>query len=338
MPRVDKKKSEAAESTPAEAAAPAKAPAPAVKIPAVKPPPGAAAAPSPKVPKRPSRLAALYRPRILVLAAIAAVVFTCLPRIQRHLPDISTRPEYQISAAQLKVTQRPYWVPHDLVEQVVHQADLPEQLSLLDDNLVDQIAEAFRLHPWIEKVVSVRKSLQHGVVVQLEYRRPAAMVEVKQGVYPVDAGGVLLPPADFSVAETKRYPLIANIRSTPQGPAGSEWGDPAVSGAARLASDLAAVWKKLGLVSIVCPRDSAADGVFELTAAGGSRIVWGRAPGSKHPGELSTDKKIGRLQKYIQDFGGFDLPHGPYVIDIRHWKEISRRPMTAERRRGTQWR
>jgi hypothetical protein len=64
---------------------------------------------------------------------------------------------------------------------------------------------------------------------------------------------------------------------------------------------------------------------------GGSHIIWGHAPGTGHPGELSTKQKIGRLDEYVKRFGGFDRPHGPYRIDIRHWRDISRTPLTAER-------
>ena len=71
---------------------------------------------------------------------------------------------------------------------------------------------------------------------------------------------------------------------------------------------------------------------FELLTRNGSRILWGRAPGTNHPGELTVEQKIGRLKKYQSDFGGFDQPHGPYEIDIRHWREISRRPFVPHRR------
>jgi hypothetical protein len=149
---------------------------------------------------------------------------------------------------------------------------------------------------------------------------------------------VLLPPQEFSVAETRNYPTIAGVSSTPQGPAGTEWGDAIVGEAAKLADELGPCWKKLGLSAIVCP--SATDrhakideGVFLLTSSGGSRIIWGHAPGTDHPGELSTRQKIGRLEEYVQRFGGFDHPQGPYLIDIRHWRDISRTPLTA----GVEW-
>src|SRR6185369_11055888 len=143
-------------------------------------------------------------------------------------------------------------------------------------------------------------------------------------------------PEDFSVSETKLYPLITNVHSTPQGPAGTSWGDAAVIGAASLADVLSPHWKKLALAAIECPREASAtqlrgDEVYVLLANGGSRILWGRVPGSDQPGELSTEQKIGRLKKYVADFGGFDRPNGPYEIDIRHWQEISRRTLTAER-------
>ncbi len=277
----------------------------------------------------------VYRPVTIATAAAVLVAGLCLPRLKALLPRLEERSEYRLPAAQIEITTPPHWVPHDLVAQVVERADLPKELSLLDENLVAEVAEAFRLSPWVEEVVSVTKSFPARVTVALTYRRPVAMVEVKEGHYPLDAHGVLLPPQEFSVADTRAYPAIIGVVSTPQGAAGTEWGDPVVEEAALLASELASCWQKLGLSAIVCPRsaDSHAridEGVFLLQARGGSRIVWGHAPGTDHPGELSTEQKIGRLEEYVKRFGGFDRPHGPYRIDIRHWRDISRTPLSAE--------
>lgn len=278
----------------------------------------------------------LFRPKLLFALALAILAANALPLLRSRLPDLSNRPEYRISTSQIQITQTPHWVPHDLVEQVVQQANLSQEMSLLDDNLTQEVAEAFQLNPWVERVDSVRKSVPGALEVKLTYRRPVAMVQVKQGMYPVDRQGILLPPENFSVADTKLYPPITNVCSTPQGPAGTAWGDVAVIGAARLADELAPHWKKLRLVSIDCPRAASAtpvldDGCYTLTATGGSRIIWGRAPGSSHPGELSTEQKIGRLDKYVSMFGGFDRPVGPCEIDIRHWKEMVRRPLLTQR-------
>jgi hypothetical protein len=226
-------------------------------------------------------------------------------------------------------------VPHNLVEQVIAQADLPKELSLLDDNLTRDLAMAFELHPWVEEVVSVRKAFPASVEVKLNYRRPSAMVHVKQGLYPVDAHGILLPPQDFSPSSAKAYPQIANVHSTPQGPAGSGWGDSVVIEAAQLAEELAPHWKKLQLAEIVCPRTARKEGdldsgVFTLSTLGGSEIVWGHAPGTDSPGELTTQQKIERLETYAAKFGGVDQQQR-FRIDIRHWRDIRRKPISAER-------
>jgi hypothetical protein len=280
----------------------------------------------------------LYRPVTLATAAAVLLAWVFLPRLVDFVPDLRDRSEYRLPATEIAITPPPHWVPHDLVAQVTERASLPNDLSLLDERLVDDVAEAFRHSPWVDEVVSVTKSYPAKLTVVLSYRRPVAMVEVKQGKYPIDAGGVLLPPQDFSVAETRNYPTIAGVGSTPQGPAGTEWGDAIVCEAARLADELGPSWKMLGLSAIVCP--SATDrhakineGVFVLTSNGGSRIIWGHAPGTDHPGELSTRQKIGRLEEYVLRFGGFDRPQGPYLIDIRHWRDISRIPLTA----GVEW-
>ncbi|MGQ0636542.1 MAG: cell division protein FtsQ/DivIB [Planctomycetaceae bacterium] len=276
----------------------------------------------------------LYRPATLVAAAVVVVVAMCLPVLKKHLPDLRRDPSYCLPAKKIEITQPPHWVPRNLVEQVIERADLPRDLPLLDENLTRDVSEAFALHPWVEEVVSVAKSFPPAVKVQLNYRRPVAMVQVKAGLYPVDGQGVLLPPHDFSPAAAKLYPLILDVVSTPQGPAGSEWGDPIVVEAAQLAAELAPVWKKLQLAAIVCPRPANApadDSGYSLTTIGGSRVLWGGGPATDHPGELSTAQKIGRLTEYAAKFGGLDSPQGRYRIDIRHWRDIRREPLSADR-------
>lgn len=292
----------------------------------------------PNEPRTPvgASLRRLYRPLTLVIAMVVVVTVLCLPKLRQFLPDLVDDVAYRLPARKIQITQPPHWVPHNLVEQVVERADLPADLPLMDENLTRTIAEAFALHPWVEEVVSVKKSFPPAVQVDLNYRRPAAMVQVKLGLYPVDVHGVLLPPQDFSSAEAKQYPLLQEIVSTPQGPAGTDWGDPVVAEAAQLASDLAPVWKSLKLASIVCPRTTgpaATDAGYVLKTAGGSEVMWGRGPSADHPGELSTQQKIGRLQEYATKFGGLDSPQGRYRIDIRHWRDTLREPLSAERER-----
>jgi cell division septal protein FtsQ len=278
----------------------------------------------------PPRWRGWFRPTILASLALAAAAVLLWPHISKFLPDISQRGEYRVAVSDIEISRPPHWVPQTLIQQVAEQASLPEHVSLLDDSLVETVARAFRQHPWVEKVVRVRKSYPARLEVELEYRKPVAMVEVKQGLYPIDASGILLPPTDFSITDTKNYPLVSSVRTTPQSAAGNAWGDPVVLGAAQISAVLSARWKEFSLVEIRVPTGSAEDGVYQLYTKGGSRIVWGRSPASDHPGELSAEQKVGRMEEYVNRFGGFDQPNGPYEIDIRHLQEISRKRLASD--------
>lgn len=109
-----------------------------------------------------------------------------------------------------------------------------------------------------------------------------------------------------------------------------------MSGAAELAAALVAKrdgkgtwWNELELSAILMPRrvalvEDADELEFGLRTRGGSEILWGRAPGSRHPGNFAVALKLQRLSEYRRDFGGFDDAHGPYQIDIRPWQGIDR--------------
>ena len=279
----------------------------------------------------------MFQPRRLVVIALALFLFIVAPRLKRQLPNLNEREEYLLETNSIEIPERPDWVPSDLVQQVAVRAALPPRISLLEDGWTEEIAEAFRLHPWVRQVDLVQATGPRSVSVSLEYRKPAAMVEVRTGLYPVDGNGVLLPPDDFSIRDTQQYCLIRNVRTTPQGPAGTVWGDTVLEGAAQLAEVLSDkssdptqnYWQRLNLVSIYVPRPSASSPApeslfYELETDRGSRIKWGRAPGIEHPGELSTAQKLGRLERYLAQV---DDGSGPYEIDIRHWREITYQPI-----------
>ncbi len=277
-----------------------------------------------------------FRPRQLVIAAMSAMVVLLVPIAIRKLPRLDSRPEYQVTADLVTISPPPRWIPPDLTQQVFAAAGLAERESLQDPSLSERIAAAFHTHPWIDRVISVRKSFPTRVHVELIYREPVAMVRGIDGHYPVDRRGVLLPARDFSDSDVERFPLIERVASVPIGNLGEPWGDPAVAGAAELAAVLSqpqtggeSWWTQLALRAILVPRrvalaDAADELEFEIRTSGGSEILWGRGPSSKHPGELTVDQKLQRLADFRRDYNGFDDQHGPYQIDIRPWQGINR--------------
>lgn len=278
----------------------------------------------------------------MCLIAFGLMGVVSVPFLTQYVPDLHDQPEYAVTVNDIHATAPPEWVPQDISQQVYNRAGLPEKMSLLDEGLVQQIAEAYQAHPWIKSVQQVRKQQPASVTVEVTYRKPVALVEVREGLYPIDADGTLLPPRDFRQEDVYQYPLVSRISSIPAGPAGHEWGDPVVLGAARLAEILTtknhkgeAYWTALGVQRIESPvriaaNDSLDDLIYRLRTPGGSEIIWGRAPGTGHPGEVTADKKIRRLETYLADYGGYETAHGPSELDIRHWHEISHRALVKK--------
>ncbi|MBL8810217.1 MAG: hypothetical protein JNM43_08575 [Planctomycetaceae bacterium] len=294
-----------------------------------------AKAPEPAAPVRPSIRSRLFRPLPLCVLAGMSLFAVMAPAIRRTIPDLSDRPEYQLSLEKMAITPAPAWIPQDIVEQVFDRAELSARQSLQDDQLTERVAAAFHTHPWIERVVSVRKSWPPRLQVDVIYREPVAMVRGVDGFYPIDRNGILLPSQDFSPADVERYPVIERVASVPLGKLGEAWGDPAVTEAAQIASVLLekkegrSWWQRLELAGIQVPRHVAMLGdademEFQLRTQGGSEILWGRSPTSNHPGELTVAQKLQRLEDFQSHYGGLDDEHGPYQIDIRPWQGIQR--------------
>ncbi|MEZ6132768.1 MAG: hypothetical protein R3C59_29215 [Planctomycetaceae bacterium] len=285
----------------------------------------------------------LFRPTRLAFAAALTLLWLFWPQVERQLPALDDRDEYRVGVAQIQVTPPPRWVPEDIVQKVFDRAGFDDSLSVLDPELSEKVALAFYTHPWIERLQQVRKAYPARVYVDVVYREPVAMVEVVGGgYYPIDRLGHLLPNEDFSAADINRYPVIRNISSVPIGNVGEAWGDPAVTGAAELAMVLTAPgesgqswWTALGLKSIIAPRrmtadDKVEDLQFRIGTQGGSQIVWGRAPTTQHPSELTVVQKLGRMVEYHHSYHGFDDSPAAFVIDIRHWQGTRRSLLASE--------
>lgn len=284
----------------------------------------------------------LFRPVKLAIAAFVAFTWLCWPVVQRQLPNLETREEYQIGVDEIVMTPPPRWVPEDLVERVFARANFDGPLSLQDPKISEKIALAFHTHPWIERLQRVKKSFPARVTVDVVYREPVAMVQVVGGGFlPVDRYGYLLPDEDFSAADIDRYPIIENVTSIPIR-RGESWGDPAVIGAAELAGVLIGSddgeqswWRGLGLKAILVPRqvavgDEAANLQFKLLTAGGSEILWGRAPSTRNPASLTVSQKLARMAEYHRSYNGFDDAPAPFSIDITDWQGTERSLLVRE--------
>ena len=237
---------------------------------------------------------------------------------QKVRDPVLSSDSYLVTADKVELTPPPpEWIHTDIRAEVFRSASLQEPMSLMDDDLPERVYNAFALHPWIAKVRKVTKQHPARVRVEAEYRRPVCVVELPDGLFPVDAGGVLLPAEDISLVQAGRYPRLLNIDTAPVGIVGQSWGDARVLGGAEIADALRDTWDTWNLLHIVpAPTGIRDEYSYALVARGGTRVRWGLPPGSKAQGELSTDDKIARLHRYIEKHGTLEGRDGPQELDI----------------------
>ena len=234
--------------------------------------------------------------------------------------NVVAAPQYWLTPDQVEITPTPRWIRTDIREEAFRDAGFDKPLSILDEDLVERIARAFSLQPWVAEVRRVRKLHPARLKVDLVYRRPVCMVVVPDGVHPVDIEGVLLPSEDFWPEEAKEYPRLLGVKTTPTS-RGTRWRDVRVIDGAEIAAAFGSCWQELPLDHIepyVEPDSkSAGDYSYFLITSSGGHIRWGRAPGNSIPGEAAASEKIALLQDYFQEHGTLDTPNQSRLLDLR---------------------
>jgi hypothetical protein len=236
--------------------------------------------------------------------------------------EVARSPEYALALHQIHITTPPPWIRADVKAEALRDSSLDRGVSILDERLAERLSEAFSFHPWVQRVEKVSVHYPARVEIDLVYRRPAAMIAVSEGLFPVDENGVLLPSGDFTPAQARRYPRIEGMASQPLGPIGTPWGDADVADAVRIAVALRPVWEDLDLYSIrrqtnggPPPTNGSAE--YELVTAQGGVVPWGRAPGKERKDESKLVEKVERLRKLAEKFGRLDGSPAGGQMDLR---------------------
>ena len=272
-----------------------------------------------------------FRPSPLIILSVIVSIGVMLPYVPHLLPQLTDLEEYQIELAEIRVNVPNQWVPGTLVEEVLTNSELPEKVSALRSGLCRDVAQAFKDNPWVREVKLVRLTPEPAIQAVLDYREPVAFVAFDDGVLPVDRDGVALPVASFSSEDVERLPHILNVSSTSDAN-GQPWDTTVVRAAAQIAEilvpdqDIDRYWNPFKLKGILAPSadepGSPNQLKFEILTEGGSHIIWGNPPGSDQL-EPTAEQKLGRMEQYVERFGDFDSPNGPYRIDIRLFESTS---------------
>jgi hypothetical protein len=263
---------------------------------------------------------------------------------QRYLPSIAQHAQYRLAAQNIRITPQPPWIRSDIKGEALRDAGLTDSLTLLadGDTFSRRIKDTFEFHPWVASVERITRRLPSGLEVELKYRKPVAAVESSDAngiVYlPIDESAVRLPEGDFTDVELRYLPRISGAAGRPL--VGDTWVDARVVGGAQLAAALADVWQQLRLVEILVHHQAESQNeptsrAFEVVTSGGTRIVWGVAPGQEVAAhESSVSEKRKRLLEYAAQHGRLDSIDGPAVLDIRTelivQQRTAREPSTEE--------
>jgi len=229
---------------------------------------------------------------------------------------------YALRLEQIQVTNQPAWIQSSVLSQVFESNRL-DRINLLDPSASASIAGAFETHPWVEKTTRVHKIQGQGVTVDVVYRKPLAMIQVhyyptddsgkptlekKEGYYPVDHHGVVLPVGDFkqNLANVWEYPIIEieNMEQSAAQP-GLSFNDIRVLEALKLIKFLEkqSQLKEMGVRWIRVRRDnalaSASPWILEIWTADQRLITWGRSPGEEAAGESTAERKLAVLTDWL---------------------------------------
>ncbi|MDA7979885.1 MAG: hypothetical protein MPJ50_14045 [Pirellulales bacterium] len=262
-------------------------------------------------------------------AEILIFVICCLAAWRLVEDRVTGNKTYIAMPEDFVVTPAPQWIRADIKRQVLQNASLDSGVSILDEDLVQRVADAFPLHPWVEGVTRVHKQHPARVTVELTYRQPVAMVVVPGGLYAVDSHGVLLPSEDFVSEEAARYPRVSGMRVPPQGQVGDAWGDGQVEAACRLAAILQEQWNGWGLARIEpSPTQATGDPRFDLITRSGARISWGNAPTADALRASKTDVRLELLSQFARQHGSLDA-QGAEQLDLSAAKASARQAMSG---------
>ncbi|MHB0960468.1 MAG: hypothetical protein ACYC6N_28430 [Pirellulaceae bacterium] len=271
---------------------------------------------------------------------------------------VQQRSQFVLTAESFEITPPPPWIHSDVKASVMRDGSLAE-LSILDPDLTKRVVQAFELNAWVaEALWAGKRAGKTGprVIVRLRYREPVIMVRTRDPrwkgdcFWPVDTEGVFLPPEEFSANQTRTYLRVEAGNPLPAGAVGTSYGDPGVTGAAKIAEGLKSVWSSLGLEWILVrnelPQDvgQPVEPTYLLLPAGApvdavanrksSRLVslasppvisdapslevrWGHAPGRESPGEASAAEKIAALRALVGSRGRLDQLPPTTIIDLR---------------------
>lgn len=284
---------------------------------------------------QPQTITWLRRTNLIWLAVfVTAGAITARISWQQSSREIRGGQEFAVNAARIKITPPPPYLRLDLTKEVANATfdETGKSLSILDPVVVEKVGQTLALNSWVSRVKRVQKHYPGELWIDLVYRLPVAVVEVKMptdskpgaGLVPIDAEGVVLDRKELQEREpspllTEKLIRIHALELFPTDGCGSKWNDARIAGAAKIAGLIADDWQAAGLYRIEFGDGIDPESVdFHLFSKTGDQVVWGSAPGREVQGEPMASQKLANLRAMIQSQGRFgNDKSAPRMVDLR---------------------
>jgi hypothetical protein len=190
------------------------------------------------------------------------------------------------------------------LDRVRNEDPARETISVLGVDF-EEIARAFRLYCWVEKVLRVERGYPNRLVVHLQYRIPVAVGQESTGAFwVIDKEGVLLPHQEIDAKFVDRLIRVVNLDPPFDPQPGRVWksekgtsrqaeGDARVLAAAKLADYLNTMSEREKPLPTPEPFPfiHIQDQTLFVQYGPSTMFRWGEPPGPEVPGQLSAAEK-----------------------------------------------
>ena len=239
----------------------------------------------------------------------------------RFKPHVAANEAYHLTPTSLTITDQPEFLISNVKEEVFTEIQ-EQKMSLLDTNVLENIAQTLNEHRCVEGVYTVSKT-QAGIIAEIEYRKPIAAVEVidngKSALIPVSQTCFPIDTLDLKRETIESLPRV-NLLGDSSGRilSGTKW---ELSYLAEALSVVKLLKEKKLLQTVT--RITMAKPViaeieepeFVLQMVSGHRVFWGKAVASskeKDPRSAALIEAIKQIQSMQQttDFDDLDISTG----------------------------
>ncbi len=204
------------------------------------------------------------------------------------------------------------WMPiseRDRIERLVQSS--VSNTKALKWQPLHNASKALASTGWVNSAPEARWTDEGTIIIEADWRIPAAVVRRGDRDYLIDFHANVLP-LDYPHDQSNQF--VLHNPALPHPGTGNNWDEPEIRDALNLLVEL----QKHNLHQQVVGIDLGKNrdhGILQLLTDNSARVVFGGGPGRSRPAEMPTSLKIERLISVLNSTGRIDA--GAMILDVR---------------------